>query len=282
MTEPARWWDEVAGISWVEAQPLLDRQLAPLGRVVMEAGGVAPGEHVLDVGCGCGDTTLELARRVGPEGRAVGIDVSRPMLAHARARARRAGAAGVRFRRVDPQAGGLGERRYQLVYSRFGVMFFTEPERAFRNLWRALRPDGRLAFVCWQGRERNPWITVPMAVAARFVPLPPPLPPDAPGMFGLADAGRIRSLLAAAGFVDVRCESREGPLAPAGGDPAQAAALYLLVSPVAAALRESGADEATRAELAQALHDELARHATAQGVRLPSAAWLVTARRRRA
>jgi SAM-dependent methyltransferase len=271
------YWNEQAGPRWVEMQERLDRMIGVLGMRALERAALAAGESVLDVGCGCGGTTLEIARRVAPGGRALGLDISRPMLARARARAASAGAPGAAFVEADAQTVPLEAGAFDAVFSRFGVMFFADPVAAFANLRRALRPGGRLTFVCWQRLVDNPWVTLPLGALAKHLPLPAPPPPGAPGPFAFADAERVRELLAQAGFAAVACEPAEERLA-LGGDLDDAVALALELGPSAAVLREAGAGEELRAQVAASIREALASHAGGDAVRLPSAAWIVSAR----
>src|SRR5262245_44830547 len=172
----------------------------------MERAAIRLGERVLDVGCGCGDTTLELARRVGREGSVVGIDVSTPMLERALESVRAAEFANVVLWNADAQMHTLPPAAFDLVYSRFGVMFFVDPAQAFTNLGRALRPGGRVSFVCWQALELNPWMAVPMAAAAREITFAARPGPEAPGPFSFADPDRVRRVLGKAGLADVTLE----------------------------------------------------------------------------
>jgi SAM-dependent methyltransferase len=273
--EQIEYWNAQAGPVWVAHHERLDGQIRTHGERVLAALDLAPGQRVLDVGCGCGDTTLAIARRVGPRGRVLGVDVSGPMLDRARARADAEGLAQVELLRADAQGADLGEARFDAIASRFGVMFFDEPVAAFRNLARALRPGGRLAFVCWQAPQANPWVVVPMAAVAPLVPLPPPPAPGAPGMFAFADAARVRAILEEAGFRDVSLEELRLPMRLGEG----AADLFLEVGPVAAILREREAGPELRAAVRSALHEALAAHTGAGGLALDSAAWLACARR---
>ncbi|MFM8411336.1 MAG: class I SAM-dependent methyltransferase, partial [Alphaproteobacteria bacterium] len=147
--EQIDYWNDMAGPKWVALQESLDRQIGPLGAAAMAAADLQPGERVLDVGCGCGATSIELARRVAPGGAVLGVDVSTVMLEAARAAAGRAGAEGLEFANADAQTAPLTPAGFDVVFSRFGVMFFADPTAAFANLRRALRPGGRLAVVCW-------------------------------------------------------------------------------------------------------------------------------------
>jgi SAM-dependent methyltransferase len=277
--EQIRYWNETAGPKWVTFQRLLDDQLEPFGRHVMERAAIATGERVIDVGCGCGATTMALARRVGPTGLALGIDISTAMLERARESAREAGLTQARFENADAQTHTFTPGGFDLIYSRFGVMFFADPPAAFANLRSGLPAGGRLAFVCWQALWENPWIFEPLKAAAQHITLPAPPAPDAPGPFAFADPGRVRSILATAGFVDVGIEELRGTLT-LGGTAGIDEAVHLLlegVGPTSAALRE--ADPAVRPKVFAAVRDAIASFATPEGVRMGSAAWIVTARR---
>lgn len=270
-------WNANAGPAWAALQEQLDRGIRAHGLLALDALALAAGERVLDVGCGCGDTTLEAARRVGPRGEVLGVDVSAPMLARAEQRARELGLGSARLLRADAQTAELGAGRFDAMVSRFGVMFFDDPAAAFRNLARALRPGGRAAFVCWQTPERNPWVAVPMAAAAPFVALPPPPPAGAPGMFSLADGARLRALLEGAGFRELAIEDRRLPMTMGSGALDEVVEIFLQVGPVAGALREAGASEAQRAAAATAVREAYARHVMDGRVTLDSALWLVSA-----
>src|SRR5438309_1620679 len=193
--EQIRYWNEAAGPKWVSFQKVIDAQIAPLGERAMDRASIAPGERVIDVGCGCGDTTITLARRVGPAGLVLGIDISAPMLERAAETARAAGLANVRFENADAQTHRLSPGAFDVVYSRFGVMFFADPVAAFTNLRAALRPGGRLAFVCWRSLAENPLFTAPMAAAAKHLPPLPPPHPNAPDPFAFADRARVAQIL---------------------------------------------------------------------------------------
>jgi SAM-dependent methyltransferase len=273
--QQAAYWNEQAGPKWVALQERLDRMIGPLGREALDLAAPAPGERALDVGCGCGDTTLLLAERVGPGGRVLGIDLSAPMLE--RARARGAGAANLRFEQGDAQTHGFGDERFDLIYSRFGVMFFADPPAAFANLRGALAEGGRLAFVCWQDPGRNDWARVTVGAVLKHVPPPPPPEPDAPGPFALADAERVRKILGQAGFAEVRIDASEGTLL-LGGDATldEAVEFGLRAGPASRLLAGQGPE--TLAAATESLREALAPFAAPEGVRMPCATWLVTAR----
>ncbi|HEY8514409.1 MAG TPA: class I SAM-dependent methyltransferase [Candidatus Binatia bacterium] len=276
--EQIRYWNELAGPRWVSFQAALDAQLGWLGERTMDRAAIASGESVLDVGCGCGATSLELARRVGPTGRVLGLDISGPMLEVARERARGAGATNVSFALADAQTHALEQAAFDVVFSRFGVMFFAEPTEAFANLRRALRAGGRLAFVCWQALAKNPWFAVPLAAVAQHVTLPPPPAPGAPGPFAFADPERVRGILDGAGFADVAFEPvvETITLGAPGSTIDQAVDFILQMGPAGAALREAGGDAKER--VVPAVREALEPYAGPHGVRLECAAWIVTAR----
>jgi SAM-dependent methyltransferase len=275
--EQIRYWNELAGPRWVVQQEALDVQIAPLGRAAMERAALRAGERVLDVGCGCGSTTLELARRVAPGGSVLGIDISTVMLEVARREAERAGETSVRFENADAQTHRFGAD-FDVLFSRFGVMFFIDPVAGFANLARALRPGGRLAFVCWQALPVNPWMAVPMMAAMQHVSLPPPPAPGAPGPFAFADPERVRRILEEAGFRDVTLEPYAQKLSIGAGRDLDATVEFLLgLGPAAAALRD--ASEETLARVRAAVREALGPYWTDAGVSMDSASWLVTAGR---
>jgi SAM-dependent methyltransferase len=276
--EQIRFWNEVGGPKWRAWRETLERLLAPLGAEVMDRAAVGAGERVLDVGCGCGDTAIELARRVGEAGSVVGVDVSEVMLEAARAAAEAAGRRNLRFVAADAQIGDLGAERFDVVYSRFGVMFFADPVAAFANLRRSLRPGGRFAFVCWQKLERNPWVMAPLAAAGRHLQLPQPPAPGAPGPFSLGDPDRVRSVLKGAGLERVEVEPWSGALSMGESSLSEAVDLLLDIGPVATLLREQAAGAELRARVVQAMREALAPFDTGAGLRMPAAAWIVQSR----
>ena len=262
------YWNEQAGPTWADLQAPLDRQLAPLGRRVMAELDLGPGRRVLDVGCGAGETTLALA---ATGAQAVGVDISRPLLEVARARSQ--ALPNVEFLEADAQAQAFPEP-FDAVFSRFGVMFFADPIAAFTNLRRALKPGGRLAFVCWRRPDENPALTAPMQAAlAHIPPPPPPADPSAPGPFAFADPERILAVLSGAGFLDVAVTPHDEKIG--GNDLETTVSLSLKVGPLGALLREH---PDKRDAVIGAVREFLARHLTDDGVKLDSATWIVTAR----
>ncbi len=276
--EQIRFWNEGNAAKWIRFQRAIDEQIGSLGGIAMDRAEIRLGERVLDVGCGCGDTTLELARRVGPSGFVVGLDVSAPMLGEAERRARERGAANASFWNFDAQTHAFSGAEFDVAYSRFGVMFFADPLRAFANLREALHPGGRLAFVCWQALDRNPWMAVPMAAAAREIPFPPPPDPQAPGPFAFSDPQRVRRILTDAGIANVAVEGHEETLLIGGGDGVGAAAEFLVqMGPTGAALRQAGPSAESRVRAA--VREALTPFSGPGGVEMASATWIVLALR---
>ena len=275
--EMLEYWNGAAGDKWVRLESILDEQLQPFGDTVLAAAQLRPGERVLDVGCGCGATTLEAARAVGAKGHAIGADVSRTMLVRARERARAAGLAQATFEVADAQVHAFAAVSLDAIISRFGVMFFDDPKAAFGNLARATKRGGRLAFVCWQGIAVNPWMVLPTMAAMQFVKIEPPANPHAPGPFAFADADRVRGILADAGWTGIESRALELEVAIGGGVPlAEAADFMMEMGPAAQPLRS--ADDATRERVRSAILEVLGPYQTPNGVRMGSAAWIFTAR----
>ena len=199
--------DEVRVAAWAEVREPLELQLAPLGRRALTALAPHPGESVLDIGCGGGETALALARAVAPDGTVVGIDLSAAVLAFAERAAK--GCARVRFVRADAQVFPFEPASFDAVFSRFGVMFFADPIAAFVNIRRSLRPKGRLAFVCWRALEENPLDILPLSAASAHLPSQPAHDPDAPGSFAFANPDRVRGILDRAGFGEIEITARD-------------------------------------------------------------------------
>lgn len=268
--DQARAWDGTEGDYWAGHADAFDRSMAAYDPVLLGAAALHPGEHVLDVGCGTGRTTREAARLCAP-GHALGVDLSARMIEVARAGA--AGLVNASFEQADAQVHDFGAGLYDVLLSRTGVMFFGEPAVAFGNLARALRPGGRLALLVWQPYPENEWIQVLRAALAAGRDLPVP-PPGAPGPFSLGEEDRLRALLTGAGCRDVVVT---GVRRPMDFGPSVEAA-YAFVAGLLGWL-VADLDPAARSAALASLRRTLAAHATPDGVRLGSAAWLVTARR---
>lgn len=269
------YWNASGGVTWASLQALLDRQLDPLGRAVIEALAPRPGERILDVGCGCGHTSVELAAIVGATGHIVGADISRPMLDVARTRTLPEGVERPSFVEADAQVARFAAAPFDAIFSRFGVMFFADTIAAFANLRSALKPGGRFGFVAWRAPTQNLWMRLPAEAAAPHLPPRAPSDPDAPGPYRLADGSLIERCLASAGFSDIAIRPHDAPVGGLGLE--DALRLALKVGPLGAALREFP-DKAN--DVIAAVRALLETHVDAEGrVYMPSASWIVTARR---
>lgn len=250
--EQAEFWSTLAP-SWLELEDQLERISALPGRMAMDRLSLGSGQRVVDLGCGGGRTTMEIAARVGPDGYAVGVDISDEMLAAARRHSQEQGVTNIDFVHADVQVHDLGRQRFDAAYSRFGIMFFADPHAAFSNLRGALCSGGSLSFVCWQSVFDNEWMLVPgMAAMSVLGPLPMP-EPDAPGPFSLGDPDRIRTILRDAGFGQVDVTPRNDSVTFEEGLIPQLVHTSMKVGPVREALRE--ADDATRQKVELAIEE---------------------------
>ena len=275
--EQTKHWNSDQAGHWITHQQRYDAMLAPFGERLLAAAHVASTDRVLDVGCGCGATTLA-AGRSAVTGTATGLDLSIPMLEVGRRRAVEEDLANVTFLDGDAQTYPFRASAFDAAISRFGIMFFDDPKAAFRNLAAAVAPWGRLAFVCWQDMLSNPWMAVPGLAIAEQVGLPDLGPPGRPGMFSLADPEDIRALLDAAGFLEVVVDPMAEEILLGGGGSLDDAVDFLRHGSMGRTVL-AGMDEATRGRALQAVTDALAPYVTGEGVRIGTAAWLVTARR---
>jgi SAM-dependent methyltransferase len=266
------YWNGRAGATWAELQRLLDMELRLLGLEAQAALNPQPGERVLDIGCGAGETSLDLAAAVAPGGAVLGVDLSRPLLDIAERRAAE-GDLEVRFEAADAQTSDFGGEHFDAAFSRFGVMFFADPAAAFANILKALKPGGRIAFVCWRPPAENPLMTAPLKAAEQLIPPLPPSDPLAPGPFAFADPQRVRRILGAAGFGQVAIRPFDAEVG--GWTPEEALVVAQRVGPLGAVLRET---PDLVPKVLDAVARELQRHTGADGkVRMGAAVWIVTA-----
>lgn len=264
------YWNGPAGERWAEAQESLDKNLLSISAALLSFVAVKSGENVLDVGCGCATTTLAYADAAGGHARVVGVDISGPMLSLAR---KRAGSRPVQFIQADASAHPF-KPEFDVVASRFGVMFFADPASAFDNIRKALKPGGRLRFVCWRAMMDNQWATVPLMAARDLLPAQEPPDPNAPGPFAFADSARLRAILERAGFKNVTAEKLDSVMnmAPTAREAAQ---FSLGIGPLARASAEC--DDATKAKIVVRVTEAMKKFETANGVAPPAACWLVGA-----
>lgn len=270
-------WAGDMGEKWNRYLQQFENMIAPIGDAALKLVALQPGERVLDIGCGGGNTTLQLAAQVGARGEAVGLDISHTLVETAKKRARDAGVAQAHFACVDAANTTLSRTGFDVLYSRFGVMFFNDPVAAFRNLRGMLATPARLAFCCWGPPSENPWVARQSEIIARHVTLPPP-DPTAPGPFAFADQARTRGILEQAGFRDIQFTPWRGAQLIGGpGQTAESATDFamkaLFVGDAVATQPES-----VRQAVQQEVIDLFRQHQTPQGVALDAMAWLVSAR----
>jgi len=269
-------WNGTLGQGWATMQTEIDRIVGPFGDAALKAAAARPGERVVDIGCGCGDTSIELARSVGDRGTVLGVDVSRPMLDVARARAAQERLDG-RLSFVDADASSAALPSGQdLLYSRFGVMFFDQPTQALTHLRKALRTGGRCVFVCWRTPSDNPWAMTPLVAARKALNVTPaPTDPTAPGPFAFADDARLRRILADAGFENMALDRFDTPVV-VGPSLRAATEGSLRIGPTARLAREVGPQHS--ATILRAVESALAPFVAPDGsVRLTGSTWIVSA-----
>lgn len=265
-------WNGRAGRAWVDAQQVLDRMFKPFEDRLAEAVRAAAAHRVLDVGCGTGSTTLAVARLLGAEGRCTGIDISEPMIAAAQTRAEREGTP-ARFVRADAQTHAFEPASFDMVISRFGVMFFDDPASAFANLRRAARDGAELRFVAWRSAAENPFMTTAERAAAPLLPNLPARRPDAPGQFAFADRQRVRAILEEGGWGEIDIRPIDVPCAL----PEKELVGYLTrLGPVGLVLQE--ADERTRTRIVETVRAAFDPYVHGDEVRFTAACWMVGAR----
>lgn len=280
------YWNGEVGRRWARHQRALDAVFAPLTEALFERAALRAGAGVLDIGCGAGETALIAANRLGSRGMVVAADVSAPMLAVAQGRValEAAGGAPIQWIEADAETHDLGDARFEHALSRFGVMFFTDSQKAFANLRRALVPGGSATFLCWRRMEENAWISVPRDVVLPMIPDVEPPPADGPGPFRFAERERLETVLSGAGFRDVAIEPLDRQLVlgksahGSSRDAAETAARFVVeLGPVSRLLRDR--EPALRDRAFEAVAQTFAGHAEGGAVGLGAACWLVHATR---
>lgn len=265
-------WNEAGGRMWVENIEQTHALLKPLGDVIRDRAAVCEGESVLDIGCGGGLNSVELAAKVGAAGHVLGIDISDIILDYARKRPDLP--QNIEYLRADAATEDLGPARFDLLFSRFGVMFFEDPKAAFAKLRETLKPGGRLAFICWQAPALNAWLSVPMG--AIFDVLPPPEPqPDlrAPGPFSFAEESWVREILNDSGYADIAIDALELDMSMGAVD--DAVSYMMRFGPAVELLAQAG--EPQRNEVEQRIRHAFGPFTKDGVVTCPTATWIVTA-----
>lgn len=276
MDDGHAYWNGEGGQIWLRNMDRSEANFVALTRHLLARAAARPGEQVLDIGCGGGQTSRALAQAVSPGGAVLAVDISEPIL-HV-ARQRHGAVANLAFLQADVGAADLGTARVDLLFSRFGVMFFADPAAAFGTLRRAVKPDGRMVFLCWRSMAENAWIGAATAAAVAVLgeehrPAPP-ADPRAPGPFAFADADHVRDILRGAGFGTVAIDPLDEAMHL--GDLDTALDYLKSMGPISQALPTVDADRQHAVDAA--MRDALRRYVVDGEVRAPSATWLVTAR----
>ncbi|MGO8908234.1 MAG: class I SAM-dependent methyltransferase [Bradyrhizobium sp.] len=268
------YWNGPGGQRWADRQQAQDILLAPIAEALIDRAAPKSGERIIDVGCGSGATTIAFAQKVAPSGHVLGVDVSGPMLARARQTA--PSELPVDFELADATVYPFEPKSFDLLVSRFGVMFFAAPALSFANLRRALRPSGRLAFACWREPRENPFFMTPLQAVYKHVPKLPQQGPEDPGPFSFASQARVNRILGEAGFTGIEMEPCNFALDVAIGRGLDVAVQSALeIGPAARALAEQPPEVVAAA--AQSIREALATYARGETVPLPAATWIVTA-----
>ena len=278
MAEPSQFelWNHAVGDAWVDHADAFDLTLAPFGEAVMERLAPQAGERVLDIGCGTGATTRLLASIVAP-GAVLGVDLSATMLDEATRRAAAVGLSNVEYLAADVQDEWFDHEPFDVAFSRFGVMFFPDPVLAFSNIAAALRPGGRLGFICFQSPAVNPFMVVPVFAGAAQLDGAIAPTPGAPGPFSLADPEHVESLLHSAGFESVTIDAGPDQAVLVGADDLDALAARLLAQNPMTATALAQAEPSTRGRAVRAAAAALEEHRGGDVVRMGAGTWVVTA-----
>jgi SAM-dependent methyltransferase len=269
------YWNGPGGQRWADRQQAQDILLKPIADSLIDRAKPRAGERIIDVGCGSGATSIAFAQEVGSSGHVIGVDVSGPMLARARASAPKE--LPVDFVLADATVYPFDPASFDLLASRFGVMFFADPSRSFANMRKALRPSGRLAFACWREPRENPFFMAPLQAVYKHVPKLPQQGPEDPGPFSFASETRVHRILGEAGFTGIAMEPHNLALDVAIGRGLDAAVQGALeIGPASRALEGHPGD--VRAAATNSIREALATYAKGETVPLPASIWIVTAR----
>jgi len=269
------YWSGKVGGEWATHAERIDVMLGPVTETLLSAAALQPGDRAVDIGCGAGATSLEIARRVAPNGAVTGVDLSPQLLAVARERARDAN---LNADFVEADAGAVTfPHPLDVAFSRFGVMFFDAPTQAFAHIRSTLRSGGRIAFACWRPMADNPWATIPILAIEAMLKEPLPRPdPDAPGPYAFADPNKVERILREAGWSDIALARWDGDISIGGGGALEDIANFVLrIGPCARAIADQNL---SMAEAQQRLIDRLAPLYKDDALMIPAACWIVTAR----
>ena len=268
-------WSGKGGDIWVERQNAMDTMLSPLGEAALNKLNLNGGENVLDIGCGCGHTTLNIAKRISPDGQVTGLDISKPMLKRAKESANEMSISNASFNCVDVQTDDIGEEVYSAAFSRFGVMFFEDPVAAFCNINKSLITGASLSFVCWQSPALNPWQSLFIEAVKKYVDLPSP-PPRSPSPFAFMESKYVSSILEESNFQNIMIEGHEAEVNMfSGRSLSDSVKDYISINPVVSGMLKDSTEQ-EKTEIINSAIEAFSPYYSAKGLMFPSATWLVT------
>ena len=268
-------WSGKGGDIWVERQNAMDTMLSPLGEAALNKLNLNEGENVLDIGCGCGHTTLNIAKKISPDGQVTGLDISEPMLKRAKESANEMSISNASFNCVDVQTDDIGEEVYSAAFSRFGVMFFEDPVAAFCNINKSLITGASLSFVCWQSPALNPWQSLFIEAVKKYVDLPSP-PPRSPSPFAFMESEYVSSILEESNFQNIMIEGHEAEVNMfSGRSLSDSVKDYISINPVVSGMLKDSTEQ-EKTEIINSAIEAFSPYYSAKGLMFPSATWLVT------
>ena len=272
-----QFWSGAGGDVWVNKQREMDIMLNPLGDRVIERLDLKSDAKIIDIGCGCGATTLEIAKKI-TQGEILGVDISEPMLDKATETAKEMSLSNISFEVKDVQVDVMPQNYFDIAFSRFGVMFFEDPFEAFKNIHSSLKEDGLLSFVCWQNASLNPWQSLSIQVIKEFLDLPAPAP-KSPGPFAFEDKTYLEEILRESGFKGLEIlDNQEDIVMFSGKSIREACEDYLTINPVVTEMLKNSKPELTE-EILEALVIKFSNFHQNDGLLFPSATWIVTAKK---
>ena len=271
-------WSGKGGDLWVQRQNVMDIMLKPLGEEALQKLELSEDANVLDIGCGCGNTTLSIAGKIKPRGRVTGLDISEPMLQRATESALELSLDNISFQCVDVQTEDIGSDTFSAAFSRFGVMFFEDSVAAFRNINKSLLPGSPLSFVCWQSPIQNPWQSLFVQEVKKFIDLPAP-PPRSPGPFAFMESNYVNSILENSNFESIEIEGHEAEVNMfSGRSLADSVKDYMAINPVVSEMLKDSSNE-VKQEIIKSTMEVFSPYYSDKGLIFPGAAWLVTAKK---
>tara|TARA_Y100001978_G_scaffold34598_1_gene30477 strand:+ start:5114 stop:5959 length:846 start_codon:yes stop_codon:yes gene_type:complete len=270
-----QFWSGAGGDVWVDKQREMDIMLNPLGQKAIEQLILEEHTKILDIGCGCGATTIEIAKMI-PKGHVTGLDISIPMLDRAEKFASEMSLSNIDFQVKDVQTEEINSNHYDIAFSRFGVMFFEDPYEAFKNINQSIKENGQLVFVCWQHPSLNPWQSLSLQVIKEYLDLPSP-PPKSPGPFAFEDKDYIEDILKVTDFKDISiADNQEDIVMFSGKSIREACEDYLTINPVVTEMLKNSGNE-LKEEILEALIAKFSSFHNNDGLLFPSATWIVSA-----